>query len=98
MVNYISVLFIDWLYYLQSYKQGDAEGNQEQDQYTQILQYLNTGFTVMFTIECTLKLLGFGRVRTAWDHGNILVMDADSHVKKNIHSIVEYFAKRIFTI
>lgn len=37
--------------------------HQEPNDYKTILKYLNSGFTVMFTIECTLKLIGFGRVR-----------------------------------
>ena len=36
----------------------------EPTEYKAILKYINMGFTIMFTIECVLKLLGFGRVRT----------------------------------
>ena len=32
--------------------------------YQNVLRYLNTAFTILFTIECILKLMGFGiRVR-----------------------------------
>lgn len=30
--------------------------------YKTILKYLNMGFTIMFSIECTLKLIGCGKV------------------------------------
>lgn len=30
--------------------------------YKDILKYLNMGFTIMFSIECTLKLIGCGKV------------------------------------
>lgn len=32
------------------------------DRYKDTLKYLNMGFTVMFSIECTLKLIGCGKV------------------------------------
>ncbi|XP_062601574.1 voltage-dependent calcium channel type A subunit alpha-1-like isoform X7 [Saccostrea cucullata] len=31
------------------------------NEYKTILKYLNMGFTIMFSIECTLKLIGFGK-------------------------------------
>jgi hypothetical protein len=36
------------------------------DNYKNILVYMNMSFTFLFTIECTLKLLGFGSVRLVW--------------------------------
>lgn len=36
------------------------------DNYKNILVYMNMSFTFLFTIECTLKLLGFGLVRLVW--------------------------------
>ena len=37
----------------------------EPEEYREVLKYINMGFTIMFTIECILKLLGFGGVRTS---------------------------------
>ncbi|XP_078326084.1 voltage-dependent calcium channel type A subunit alpha-1-like isoform X14 [Crassostrea virginica] len=37
------------------------EGMNQIPSYKTILKYLNSGFTVMFSIECTLKLIGFGK-------------------------------------
>ncbi|XP_061169673.1 voltage-dependent calcium channel type A subunit alpha-1-like [Saccostrea echinata] len=31
------------------------------NEYKTILKYLNMGFTIMFSVECTLKLIGFGK-------------------------------------
>ncbi|KAK3088414.1 hypothetical protein FSP39_018877 [Pinctada imbricata] len=33
----------------------------QSDSYKDVLKYLNMSFTILFTIECTLKLIGFGR-------------------------------------
>ena len=32
----------------------------EEKNYENILLYLNTGFTLLFTLECIVKMIGFG--------------------------------------
>lgn len=57
---YIVILFLGILFLFQFYVNPYPEPNPQAKIFLNVQKYINIAFTILFTIECVLKLLGFG--------------------------------------